>query len=172
MATSVTKRSRGKQCSVYGCFNFAFLQNGVPSGIHLFHIPKAVLSDKHKRDRWCSLIKRHDGRDGFSLNNNTVVCQNHFRSEDITISLARKRWSLKPDVEPTVFDWANLKSKRKSPKKRLPFELMTPTNTDSGDDHDVQSETLYWCEPIKDDEVMIIILSFFFKFYFNHFKYN
>ncbi|VDH96993.1 Hypothetical predicted protein [Mytilus galloprovincialis] len=102
MATSVTKRSRGKQCSVYGCFNFAFLQNGVPSGIHLFHIQKAALSDKHKRDRWCSLIKRHDGRDGFSLNDNTVVCQNHFRSEDITISLARKKWSLKPGVEPTL----------------------------------------------------------------------
>lgn len=60
------KKSRGKQCSVYGCFNFAFLQNGIPSGLHFFRIPKAVLADKKQKDRWCTLIKR-DGMDGFSI---------------------------------------------------------------------------------------------------------
>lgn len=69
---STGKKSRGKQCSVYRCFNFAFLQNGIPSGLHFFRIPKAVLADKKQKDRWCTLIKRRDGMDGFSMN--SIYC--------------------------------------------------------------------------------------------------
>ena len=47
---ATSRKSGGKQCSIYGCVNFAILQNGVPSGIHMFRVPKAVLSDKKQKE--------------------------------------------------------------------------------------------------------------------------
>jgi len=128
------KKSRGKQCSVYGCFNFAFLQNGTPSGLHFFHIPKAVLNDKKQKDRWCSQIKRHDGRDGFSMNNNTVICQEHFRKEDITVSLVTKKWTLNQGVEPTIFDWSSKKKYVKISKKEVSIHITSCQSGKTGHD--------------------------------------
>lgn len=142
------RKSKGKQCAVYGCFNFAFLKDGSPSGIHFFQIPKAVLTDKRKKERWCSLIKRQDGRDGFSLNNYTVVCESHFKKEDISISLCTKRWTLKQGCEPSIFNWSSEKSARKSPRKRLP--LPSATNKLTLGDENSESAYMYECEPLPD----------------------
>ena len=146
---ATSRKSRGKQCSVYGCFNFAFLQNGVSSGIHFFHVPKAVLSDKKQKDRWCNLIKRQDGRDGFSMNNHTVICDKHFKKEDINISMGTKRWSLKPGSEPSIFDWSCQESRRKSPRKRL---LFTPSDAVTVDS-ETEGQHVYFCEPLLEQEV-------------------
>ena len=145
---ATSRKSRGKQCSVYGFFNFAYLENGVPSGIHFIHMPITVLhvSDKKQKSRWLNLIKRQDGRDEFSMNNHTVICDNkHFKKEDITISKGTKRWSLKPVSEPSLFDLSCQESRIKSPRKRLLFTVTVDSET--GGEH------VYCCEQLLQQEV-------------------
>ncbi|CAC5411031.1 unnamed protein product [Mytilus coruscus] len=109
--------STGKQCSVYGCFNFAFLQNGIPSGLHFFRIPKAVLADKKQKDRWCTLIRRRDRRDGFSMNSNTI-CQDTLKKMTFQF-----QWLQKMDPEA--------------------LNLYLPEETFNSDDNDVSQSCHY-----------------------------
>ena len=44
-----------------------------------FHFPKK----RSLIQRWCNLIKRHNGRDGFVVTSNTVICEQHFPASDI-----------------------------------------------------------------------------------------
>ncbi|XP_069109721.1 uncharacterized protein [Argopecten irradians] len=118
MDSTKTKTSRGKQCCVFGCMNFFYQANGCKDTHHFFKIPKSVLESKQQKDRWCALIKRQDGRDGFSLHQNTVICQDHFRPEDINVSLVSKRWTLEKGVEPSVFSWKTVAASRKKPTDR------------------------------------------------------
>ena len=131
MSKTRAPKSRGKQCCVYGCYNYSLLSDGTTSGIHFFRIPKSVLADKRKKERWCNLIKRQDGKDGFSLNNHTVICEKHFTKDQINISLVTKRWTLKPDNQPCEFQWNKEKNTRKSPNKRnRPIMLQKDHDTD------------------------------------------
>lgn len=99
---------------MYGCNNFQYTTDNENTGIHFFSIPSSVLKDSNLKKRWCSLIKRQDGKDGFSFTSNTVICQNHFVIEEqIDISLVAKKWTLKKGVEPCLFDWRQKKSERR-----------------------------------------------------------
>ena len=101
------KISRGKQCSVFDCFNRGYnKENEFDTRLHFFKVPKRVLDNKNLRDRWCSLIKRQDGRDKFSLAT-VMVCSEHFLGPGIDINVSEKsgQWSLKPNVEPSVCSW-------------------------------------------------------------------
>ena len=62
MATnsSGSRRSSGKQCAIYGCFNRSYIiENGQrkPSGLSFFYFPK----NKAEKSMWCDLIKCKDG---------------------------------------------------------------------------------------------------------------
>lgn len=81
-------KRKGKQCAAFGCSNKFYGAGGLPSPLHFFHFPKDP-----KKSRWCNLIKRQHGKDGFSVTNSTVVCSEHFRNEDVHKSLTG-RWIL------------------------------------------------------------------------------
>ena len=49
------------------------------SGLHFFKFP----TKNPRKARWCNLIKRQHGRDGFRVGENTVICEKHFRKHEI-----------------------------------------------------------------------------------------
>ncbi|XP_045200154.2 uncharacterized protein LOC123554226 isoform X2 [Mercenaria mercenaria] len=118
--------SRGRQCAVYGCYNFQLLADGSKSDIHFFSVPQSVLVDKRKRDRWCCLIKRQHGRDGFEMSKNTRICHQHFLKDQIKVSLVNKIWTLKQGVEPCAFSWNKAPvGQRKAPTQRIPLSTLS-----------------------------------------------
>lgn len=73
------KSRRGKQCAAFGCVNSEYQRDGTSSGLRFFRFPNKTLW----RKQWCNLIKRQQGRDGFFVTSNTVLCEEHFQPEDI-----------------------------------------------------------------------------------------
>ena len=84
-----SSKKKGKQWAAFGCSNTFYGPNGLPTSLHFFKFPK----DTNRRRRWCNLIKRQHGKDGFFVTNSTVVCSEHFRKEDIRKTLTG-RWEL------------------------------------------------------------------------------
>lgn len=41
--------------------------------------------------RWCNLIKRQQGSDGFRANENSFICEKHFRKHELIVLLTRKK---------------------------------------------------------------------------------
>ncbi|XP_052212157.1 uncharacterized protein LOC127831206 [Dreissena polymorpha] len=113
-------RRRGQMCCVYGCVNCRYDKENALSDNHFFNIPKHVLENRKQKQRWCALIKRQDGLDGFNMTPRTVICHEHFLESDFKKALGSKRWTLEPGVEPSVFNWSKV-SERKPPKNRLPL---------------------------------------------------
>jgi hypothetical protein len=136
---AIKKRSRGKQCCVPFCSSTQYLASGAASKIHFFHVPPAVLNDKRKRDRWCSLLKRKDGKDGFNMHKHTVICHEHFKHDDIK----KCAWSgigrcqLKAGVEPSVFQWQVDPVGRRPPTERVSKSSSTigPVDSDNDTEH-------------------------------------
>lgn len=81
----VPVKRRGKYCAAFGCNNSAYDVDGSRTSYHFFEFPK----DVQRRNRWCTLIKRRHGQDGFVVSSSTVLCHEHFRAEDIG------RWDLR-----------------------------------------------------------------------------
>ena len=77
------KQSLGRQCAAYGCGNRTFIKeeggNRVTSKISFFKFPDNADRVKY----WCSRIKRVNGKDNFKVTKTTVLCEKHFRPEDI-----------------------------------------------------------------------------------------
>ncbi|WAR06440.1 hypothetical protein MAR_021809 [Mya arenaria] len=53
----------------------------------------------------------------------TVICDKHFLPSDINISLVTRKWTLKTNVEPSVFLWTTSTPVRKPPKERIPLTV-------------------------------------------------
>ena len=87
--TTIPKR-RGKYCAAFGCNNSYYGVDGHRTSYRFFTFPKNV----QQRNRWCNLIKRQHGKDGFLVKSSTVVCSEHFNQEDIVKKLSG-RWELK-----------------------------------------------------------------------------
>lgn len=88
-STAPGKR-RGKYCAAYGCNSRAYNVNGIHISYHFFEFPK----DVHQTNRWCTVIKRRHGHDGFLVSTSTVLCHEHFWTEDISKKLSG-RWDLR-----------------------------------------------------------------------------
>ena len=71
------------------CSNTFYGPNGLPTSLHFFKFPK----DTNRTRRWCNLIKRQHGKDGFFVTNSTVVCSENFRKGDKRKTLTG-RWEL------------------------------------------------------------------------------
>lgn len=84
------QRSRGKQCAAAECYSFEYNGDGSSSGLHFFKFPVK----NPAKARWCNLIKRQDGRDGFCVSQNTVICEKHFRKKDIIKGFEGVRYRL------------------------------------------------------------------------------
>ena len=76
------KQSLGRQCAAYGCDNRTFKDEGgnrITSKISFFTFPDNTNRVKY----WCSRIKRVNGKDNFKVTKTTVLCEKHFRPEDV-----------------------------------------------------------------------------------------
>ena len=51
------------------------------------------------KQRWCNLIKRQDGKDGFKVTKNTFLCHVHFVETDIRKTI--NQWRLKKGAFPS-----------------------------------------------------------------------
>lgn len=90
------KRSLGRQCGAFGCCNTFYNVDGTPSGLHFFRFPQK----NPEKLRWCSMIKRVDGMDGFNVTTSTFLCDKHFTEEDIKRNPSH--WRLKSGVVPSL----------------------------------------------------------------------
>lgn len=86
------KARRGKECAAFGCVNTEYLRDGTSSGLRFFRFPTKPLL----RTQWCHLVKRQHGRDGFFVSSNTVICEEHFQSQEIYKPPGGRRSILRP----------------------------------------------------------------------------
>ena len=86
---SASSSSKGKECAAFGCSNTFYGPNRWRTRYHFFKFPKEI----SRRKRWCNLIKRQHGKDDFFVTNSTVICSDHFKTEDIKKTLTG-RWEL------------------------------------------------------------------------------
>ena len=113
MAQSRKRKSSGfgRDCACFGCSNAQYSQkDGASTG--LFKFPQR----NPQRDRWCNLIKRKHGRDGFYVNSFTVICEEHFRREDMYKPPGGTRSRLQNRTEPLIFPWKTISDPK--PKRR------------------------------------------------------
>ena len=71
------KLSLGRQCTAFGCSVRQYnLNEGkrIKSVNNFFAFPK----EKFLLEKWCNLIKRRNGFDGFRGFNATFICNKHF----------------------------------------------------------------------------------------------
>ena len=61
------------------CNSYEYNSDGSVSGLRFLKFP----TENHAKARWCNLIKRQHGRDGFRVRENTVICEKHFRKHEI-----------------------------------------------------------------------------------------
>ena len=94
--SKMKKRSLGRQCVAYGCYNTFYKTDGSPSGLHFFRFPQKT----PEKLRWCNLIKRADGCDDFNVTLSTFLCEEHFTDADI--SRYPNQWRLKSGAVPSL----------------------------------------------------------------------
>lgn len=125
------KRSRGsssslgRECAAYGCSARDYYfenEEKIRSDTTFFLFP----SEPSRKQVWCSLIKRQDGRDGFKVTKNTVVCEKHFEEQMIYRPPGGTKKRLLPDAKPNIHAWNDGTKKarkeptfRPSPKKKF-----------------------------------------------------
>ena len=104
-------------------------ENGVKrrelTGISFFQFPKENCEIK----RWCNLIHRQPGRDGFKLSGSTRVCIKHFLPESTNKAPGSTRSRRLPGSEPVLFSWNEFTlstRKRKEPVERVFLPPTTP----------------------------------------------
>jgi len=84
-----SSKRRGRHCAAFSCANSYYDAKGNPTALHFFSFPK----DVQRRNRWCNLMTRQHGKDGFFVTKSTFLCSEHFKKEDIRKTLAG-RWKL------------------------------------------------------------------------------
>ena len=73
--TPFSSKRRGRHCAAFSRANGYSDAKGNPKGLHYFSFPKEV----QRRNRWCNLIKRQHGKDGFFVTKSTFLCSEHFK---------------------------------------------------------------------------------------------
>ena len=110
------------------------MENGIriKTGDSFFSFPRS----NHEVNRWCNLIKRQNGKDGFSVTRGTVVCEKHFKKEDLKRVPGGSRYKRINNAEPVIHSWTEKKSPRKSPKKRkIPIRVLEQKFTEGTQCH-------------------------------------
>ena len=123
-STSRPPKITGGGKVIYSCIpacTSAFYNNDhEKTGIGFFKFPK----EKSIQNTWKRIIKQYRRKgigDDFFITPSTVVCEFHFETKDIKVSLGRGKKTLKPGTLPSIFSFKRKASppRRKSPKKRL-----------------------------------------------------
>ena len=73
------KEIQGHECSFFGCSNRMYDSIGKKTRFRFFTFPK---NEKLRRN-WENRVARKSGKDGFRTTKATVVCNVHFRADDI-----------------------------------------------------------------------------------------
>ena len=119
----------GNYCCVPGCTNAFYNSKREKTGITLFKFP---VKDP-ERNRWLKVIKnlrRKGGADNFDAKKRIFICEFHFKTEDIRITMGVGRKKVIPGRIPSIFESRiPPKKSRKSPKKR-PFPNHSPSEED------------------------------------------
>lgn len=94
----------GKYCCIPGCKSAAEDSNRKKTGISLFKIP----AKEPDRSNWIRVIRnyrRKGGKDNFDPSNKNVhICEFHFKSEDIKVSLGIGRKTIKTGVIQSILE--------------------------------------------------------------------
>ena len=121
----------GKYCCIPGCKSASQDSKRNKTNISFFKI----------RQDWIATIskyRRKGGKDNFDINGkNVFICEFHFNSQDIKVSLGIGRKTVKPGAIPTIFEHVKRKEepKRKSPRKRPPpIDYSSESIVESDDD--------------------------------------
>ncbi|XP_065662625.1 uncharacterized protein LOC136085263 [Hydra vulgaris] len=101
-----------------------------------FKIPKNTA----RRNKWAKIIsqfRRKGGNDNFVINDTTLVCELHFKNEDIQFLSNIGRKSLKKEAIPSIFEFKKQVDvqKRCSPKKRKFIENFDIKNVYRNEDN-------------------------------------
>ena len=137
MAEGKKKRSQGKECSFFGCSNRMYDANGKKTRFRFFTFPK----DEKLRRIWENRVARKSGNDGFRITKATVVCNVHFRTDDILRVPGGSRLDLRKGAVP--LKW-NERPKEKEKKRTAPRQRETSLNVNksppksSNQDHSVK----------------------------------
>ena len=113
VSSGVKRRGRGIQCVVYGCNNYQYNSDGSLSNFHFSKFPQA----NPRKSLFCKLIKRAEGKDEFKVTSFTKICSAHFKADDISGGMCRKK--LKDDAIPKIFTWTPELKLRPAPHQRL-----------------------------------------------------
>lgn len=89
-------RTQGFQCCYFNCKNRSYTKDGQRTNFHFFKVPLASPA----KNVWCNRMGKMEGKDGFVLTQNTKVCNEHFKREDVLKVPGGKRWRLKDGVAP------------------------------------------------------------------------
>ena len=122
------KTSRWVECAAYGCCSTFYNIDGSRSDWHFFKFPQT----NPDKSRWCNLIKRQDGKDGFKVNANTYLCQKHF--EDDCVRRNPNTWRLNKGAAPSLLLHQSFEKDnytRKLPAKRSFSDSKRPTKRTS-----------------------------------------
>ena len=125
------------------------------SGIGFFRFPKSPGRRKqwiHSISRW----RRKGGDDKFNVDN-ALLCEFHFDSKDINVSIGMGKKTLKRKTVPTFPDMQSSPiSKRKSPTKRILFEEVGEPSTSSTFDYpDIDIDTEPVCHKCNEYQEQI-----------------
>ncbi|XP_066936169.1 uncharacterized protein [Clytia hemisphaerica] len=127
----------GKYCCIPGCKSATADSKGNKTNISLFKI----------RQDWVATIskfRRKGGKDNFDINHKNVrICEFHFDSQDIKVSLGIGRKTVKSGAIPTIFEHVKPKEKpkRKSPRKRPPpIDYSSESIIETDDDNSAETQ--------------------------------
>ncbi|XP_065675735.1 uncharacterized protein LOC136091943 [Hydra vulgaris] len=106
------------------------------SRIGFFKIPKNAA----RRNKWAKIIsqfRRKGGNDNFVIKDTTLVCELHFKNEDIQFLSNIGRKSLKKEAFPSIFEFKKQVDvqKRCSPKKRKFIKNFDIKNVSKNEDN-------------------------------------
>ena len=96
---------------------------------HFLYFPK----DPKETKLWCNKIKRQDGKDGFRVTRNTVVCHSHFRPVDLKRAPGSKRVNRVPGAVQRLFAKTNFSADDKQRREitRISPRESSPIRNDS-----------------------------------------
>ena len=97
--SKLDKGGKGTYCCLPNCHSAFYDNNNNKTGITLFKFP----ADDHKKKTWkriVNLYRRKGAKDDFTITNYTRICEFHFKSDDINVSLGIGRKTLKKGAIP------------------------------------------------------------------------
>ena len=132
----------GNYCCVPGCTSAVYKTNRQKNGITLF-----LPTTDAQRKQWLKVLtnfRRKGGADSLDVKKRLYVCEFHFKTDEIRITLGIGRKKLKPGVVPSIFEFKKTLEgkKRKSPKERV---LPNASVEDSSELSELSEEETFEC---------------------------